>query len=52
MCIRDRLEPDQASLGDLAVSTATQDYFYVEGTGGNGSFRIKNLNKMCIRDSL
>lgn len=39
------LEPDQALLGDLAVSTATQDYFYVEGTGGNGSFRIKNLNK-------
>lgn len=39
------LECDKALLGDFAVNTATQDYFYIEGNGGNGSFRIKNLNK-------
>lgn len=39
------LEPDPTLLGDLAVPTATQDYFYIEGASGNGSFRIKNLNK-------
>lgn len=39
------LVPDQTELGDLAISTATQDYFYIEGAGANGSFRIKNLNK-------
>ncbi len=39
------LAPDQKELGDLAIATATQDYFYIEGTGGNGSFRFKNLNK-------
>lgn len=39
------LNPDEALLGDLAIATATQDYFYVEGATGNGGFRIKNLNK-------
>lgn len=39
------LVPETALLGDLGIATATQDYFYIEGTGGNGSFRMKNLNK-------
>lgn len=36
-------EPDAQLLGDLAVATATKDYFYVEN--GNATFKIKNLNK-------
>ncbi|MBA4317421.1 MAG: starch-binding protein [Flavobacterium sp.] len=39
--------PTQANLGDLAVGTATQDYFYLE-TGGSvnptGQLTISNLN--------
>lgn len=38
-------EPDKALLGDLAIGTATEDYFYIEGAKETGSFRIKNLNK-------
>ncbi len=37
--------PDPSLLGDFAIGTATQDYFYIESTGGNGSFKIKNLDK-------
>ncbi len=35
--------PSDALLGDLAIATATQDYFYVEGA--NATFKIKNLDK-------
>lgn len=35
--------PDAQLLGDLAVATATKDYFYVEN--GNATFKIQNLNK-------
>jgi lysophospholipase L1-like esterase len=34
--------PDENLLGDLAIGTATQDYFYVEGS--NATFKIKNLD--------
>lgn len=37
--------PEKALLHDFAISTATQDYFFVEGaTGVTGEFKIKNLN--------
>ncbi len=40
------LDPDPALLGDLAVATATQDYFFVENGGnggGSGTLTISNL---------
>ena len=41
------LGPDQNLLGDLAVTNATEDYFY---TGGTGSFSITNLNANRLYD--
>lgn len=39
--------PDQALLGDLAVGTATNDYFFVEDALGNqGWFRFKGLDPL------
>jgi arabinan endo-1,5-alpha-L-arabinosidase len=36
--------PDPALLGDLAVGTATQDYFFLDGGMGKGLFKFKNLD--------
>lgn len=36
--------PDPALLGDLAVETATEDYFFLDNGMGKGSFKFKNLN--------
>jgi hypothetical protein len=35
--------PDAALLGDLAVSTATEDYFFLDNNMGKGLFTFKNL---------
>ncbi len=39
------LTPDPSLLGDFAINTATQDYFFVDAGSNYGSFKIKNLNK-------
>ena len=36
--------PDPALLGDLAVGTATEDYFFLDGGMGKGLFKFKNLD--------
>lgn len=36
--------PDQALLGDFAVATATEDYFFVNGTTATGTLRLSGLN--------
>jgi hypothetical protein len=36
--------PDPALLGDLAVGTATNDYFFLGDNMGKGLFKIKNLD--------
>ncbi|MDR0811775.1 MAG: GDSL-type esterase/lipase family protein [Paludibacter sp.] len=36
--------PDTAFLGDLAVGTATEDYFFLADNGGKGLFIFKNLD--------
>lgn len=36
--------PDPALLGDLAVETATEDYFFLDNGMGKGFFRLKNLD--------
>lgn len=38
------LEPDAAKLGDLAVATATEDYFFIEKSENNSNFTISGLN--------
>ncbi len=38
-------QPDAALLGDLAIKTATQDYFYVENAGTTSGFKITNLDR-------
>ncbi|GAB3823180.1 SGNH/GDSL hydrolase family protein [Hymenobacter jeollabukensis] len=41
------LAPDPALLGQYAIATATQDYFFLQGTGATsvGSMRISGLNR-------
>lgn len=36
--------PDPLLLGDLAVETATEDYFFLDSGMGKGSFKFKNLD--------
>jgi uncharacterized repeat protein (TIGR02543 family) len=36
--------PDPALLGDLAVGTATEDYFFLDNGMGKGLFKLKNLD--------
>jgi lysophospholipase L1-like esterase len=36
--------PDPALLGDLAVGSATEDYFFLDGNMGKGLFKFKNLD--------
>jgi hypothetical protein len=38
------LNPDQALLGDFAISTATEDYIFVNGTTASGTLRLSGLN--------
>lgn len=38
------LNPDANKLGDLAVATATEDYFFIEKSENNSNFTIKGLN--------
>lgn len=38
------LEPQDDLLGDLAVSTATEDYFFMESSEDNSSFTISGLD--------
>jgi uncharacterized repeat protein (TIGR02543 family) len=39
------LAPDPELLGDLAVATATEDYFFLDtDIGGRGAFKLKNLD--------
>ena len=38
------LEPQADLLGDFAVSTATEDYFYIESNENNSSFTISGLD--------
>lgn len=38
------ISPDPLLLGDLAVETATEDYFFLDSGMGKGSFKFKNLN--------
>lgn len=38
------LNPSADHLGDLAVATATEDYFFIESNENNSSFTISNLN--------
>ena len=37
--------PDPALLGDLAVATATEDYFFLDGGMGKGLFKFKSLDR-------
>lgn len=36
--------PDPFLLGNFAVRTATEDYFFVQGTGATGTLRLSGLN--------
>jgi Bacterial Ig-like domain (group 2)/GDSL-like Lipase/Acylhydrolase family len=36
--------PASATLGDLAIGTATQDYFYLESTNNTGALKFTGLN--------
>jgi hypothetical protein len=36
--------PDQSWLGDFAVATATEDYFFVQGAAATGTLRLTGLN--------
>ncbi len=38
------IEPEASLLGDFAIATATQDYFFVEAAGSTGSFTISGLD--------
>jgi len=38
------LSPNQALLGDFAVITASEDYFFVNGTTATGTLRLSGLN--------
>ncbi len=38
------ITPDPALLGDLAVGSATEDYFFLDGNMGKGLFLFKNLD--------
>jgi lysophospholipase L1-like esterase len=36
--------PDPLLLGNFAIKTATEDYFFVQGTGATGTLRLSGLN--------
>jgi hypothetical protein len=36
--------PDQLLLGDFAVATATEDYFFVQGTAATGTLKLAGLD--------
>lgn len=38
------LTPSASLLGDFAIATATEDYFYVEGATGKGGLKLTGLN--------
>ncbi len=38
------LSPSATLLGDLAIATATEDYFFIEATEDNSNFTISGLN--------
>ncbi|WP_193210936.1 GDSL-type esterase/lipase family protein [Luteolibacter marinus] len=44
------LAPDPALLGDFAINTATQDYFFVNGAGATVSMTISGLNPGKLYD--
>jgi hypothetical protein len=38
------LSPDASLLGDFAINTATEDYWFVQGTGASATLRLAGLN--------